>query len=218
MGTEALWVPLAIAAAGAGVNQYNINRTAKKQDAETARGIIKQSRIQDESNAELNKTLNFAESSSPEKHRAKLQNDFLNSILSAKSKTGIDQVGDLSDAFRTGAAASNQEAVDFASDTGGLFARMDAPGLQRQAEGFRFGDNAMDIARLKGQSQQEEFLSALRVKGIRPNPWLSILAGGLQGAATGVAANKNRVEPLPGGFLNPRHPDFVGPPDPRGIG
>ncbi len=207
-----------LALAGAGANQFNTSRTAKKQANQNRLSRIKQGRIQDESDARLNETLNFAESSSPEKDRSRLQNDFLRSTISAKGETSIDQVGDLSEAFTTGATASNKGAVNLANDTAGLFARIDAAGEQRRGEGFRFGDNAADIARLQRETKQEKFLNDLRLSGIRPSPLLGIISAGLSGASSGVAANRN----FTGGgsvfdILNPRHPDFVGPPDPSGL-
>ncbi len=191
MGAAAL--PIALTLAGGAVSEFSNRRTAKKQDREIAQGIIKQGKIQDESKAALDKTLNFAESSQPEPFRADLQGNFLKQLRAAGASVNDDTPGGVSDAFKSRSTAAKGESNALAESVAGLFARIDAPGQQRQAEQFRFGDNAITNSILARNSAQEDFLARLRASGIRPNPFLKVAGSALMGAGGAVSANRSSV-------------------------
>ena len=189
MGAEVL-VPLLISAVGKGVSEFSNRRTANRQDREIAEGIRKSSAKQREATQGIDKNLNFLEESSAQPFQDTLQSQFIDRINKARAlgTDNLDRAGGVSSAFKTASASGKGEATDFAGKIASLLAGVDAAGNQRQAEGFRAGDLGMDLNRLGRDSEQESFLARLRASRIRPSFPLSIIAGGLQGAASAKAA------------------------------
>lgn len=184
------WVAVAVSLLAAGATAYNTNRTAKKQDAQTAAGIRKQAENQREVNKRLNRTLEQAQQSSPEEHRRSANQKFLD-VLQAKRGTanaGLSPMGvsSIFDAEAQSAAAQSQAGAEQAA---GLLARIDAGTAQRAAEGMSYGNLGMDLDRYRGNIQGDEFLNRLRVAGIRRNPWIDAGAAAASGWASGYGAS-----------------------------
>lgn len=188
MGAAA--IPLIMSVAAAGVSEANNRKTLRKQDRETARGIQEQAKIQREANARLNQTLDKTESSSAEPLREQGMSRMNKTIASKRQKAleSLNQEGDISDAAKKLQSESGANATDYAGNLAGLFSIIDAAGEQRLGEGNMRGDLGMDFSRLGGDASQAGFLARLRAQQHRDNPWLSIAAAGLGGAAQGMAS------------------------------
>jgi hypothetical protein len=171
MGTEGIWIPALIAAAGAGVSEANNRRTARKRDEETAAGIRRQAETQRESNLKLNEVLGEIAKSSPAAARSNLNQQFRNNVRRQRALAlgNLAQQGDVSEAAQQASQLAGINAASYAKNVANLLAGVDAAGLQRQNERKTRGNLAMDRARLGRNSAQDDFLTRLRVNRIQPH-------------------------------------------------
>jgi len=183
MGTEAVWIPALIAAAGVGVQQYNTAQTAKKRDEEIARGIRESGIQQDRTNRAIDENLDELETSRAEPYKKELTDTFMDRIKKKRllGLEGLNTRGDTSEAYKKGADKAKVGSVGYAGLIADLLAGIDAAGNQRQAEFTNASDVGMDINKFKRNANQDAYLAQLRASRYRDNPWLAILGGGLQG-------------------------------------
>jgi len=189
MGTEAGWVPLVVAAIGAGVQQYNTSQTAKKRDAEIARGIRESSKQQQAANQKIGENLNQLEKSRVDPYQQDLNQIFLDKIQKKRlmALNGLESTpGAMSDAYKTATNTAKTGAIDYGELVSSLLSSIDAAGNQRQAESNKKNDTGMDLLKFKRNSDQDSFLAQLRASRIRDNPLLSIVGSGLSGYASGM--------------------------------
>ena len=190
MGTEALWIPAVMSAVAAGATAVNANNTAKRQDRAAAEGVRKQAQNQTEINAKINKTLQETKAQNPDDTRSAVNDQYLRQVQArlGQGRSGLTADTGLSSAYDEAATAAGSKVADFANSSAGLLSRIDAPGVQRQAEGMRYGNLGIDLDMSRGNIQGDQFLNNLRLRGIRNNPWIDAAAGVMSGAAAGVAA------------------------------
>lgn len=190
VGTEALWIPAVLAAAGGAAQAVNTRNVAKRQDNQAAAGIRQQAETQRGINARINQTLQQTAAANPDEVRSTVQDQYLRQAQAKLGQARAGLVGDtgLSSAYNEAANTAGGKVADFATSTAGLLARMDAPGVQRQQEGMRFGNLGMDLDAVRGNVQADQFLNQLRMQGIRRNPWLDAAGAALSGAGAGMAS------------------------------
>lgn len=189
MGTEAIWVPLVMSAVGAGATAYAGNQAAKRQDRELANRLRAQGQKQREADAKVGQLLDQRQGSNADAERGSILDKFREAMTATgdNSTAGLQQVGALSQAAKDGTADAALGIGGYGDQVADLLSRIDAPQAQRQRESnenTRFGQ---DIAGIMRRSQGDDFLSELRLQGIRPNPWLQAAGSVLQGAAGGMA-------------------------------
>lgn len=197
-------------AASTAATAYNTNKTAKRQDNQLADSIRSQSKLQKEQNQRVNDEVAKVGNSTMEDSRQKRMGDFLaqlgrnrQSITSGLTPT----IG--SDAFKADSATAATGALDNAGNIAGLLSRIDAPGMQRQAEGVGYGHLATDTDLLKRRSQGQQFIDDIRLKSIRRNGGLDFAANllgafgtagiGAGGATGGLAGTANYTPISQGG-------------------
>lgn len=93
--------------------------------------------------------------------------------------------------FRADAAGATAGTQGYGRQLADLFARIRAPGLQRQNESeamVRMGDALRPI---QVRAQDDEFLTQLRAGMKQPNPWLGMLGSGLSNMGQYLIANGN---------------------------
>ncbi len=187
MGAAA--IPILLALGSAAASGINTSRTARRQDAATAEGIRRQAAEQRKATARLNESLAFFEKSSPDDIRENLSSRFRKQLRLKQQQAlaGLDTAGGSSDAFKASAKSGGTEVLGRADVLQDLFSRIDAPTEQRTLEGFERGDLGSDLSVFSRNSAAEDYLTRLRVSGIRRNPLLDMLAAGLSGASTGTA-------------------------------
>jgi hypothetical protein len=183
VGTTTALVLAGLAAAG---SAYNTNRTAKKQDAAAAQGISRQAALQAENNANINRTLQFGQQSKPDDFEANRLGQYSQAIRAklAQANSGLQGSGASSAAFKEAANDAGGQAKGYADTLGGLMAKMDAPTLQRQEESYSYGNLGMDLDRQRSSIQGEDFLTRLRVGGIRRNPYIDAASAAMGGVAS----------------------------------
>ncbi|MEN5115842.1 hypothetical protein ABE488_00695 [Luteimonas sp. TWI662] len=191
-------IPYIIMAAAAGAQQYNTTRTANRQDAQAAAGIRQQGVRQQEADNRVHEQVAAMEGSTAADERAQRLDEYLTGLR--RNRPSIESgltpnVG--SAAFRGDSARAAGDVQDYATRAAGLLSRIDAPAMQRQGEAFDYGRLATDIGLIGRQSAGDQFISDLRLRAIRRNPWIdaaSQVAGAyggslaMSGAGTGAAS------------------------------
>jgi hypothetical protein len=182
-------IALGLAALSAGASAYNTNQVAKGQDRQAAAGIAKQAENQRAVNERINKTLQFEKAKNPDEVKNVVTDQFLDRLRAkrAQALTSVDG-GGLSSAYDKAVAAAGSGVTSDAATTAGQLAGIDAPLLQRQQEGQRYGDLGMDLDVFGRNVQGDQFLNNLRMRGIRRNPWIDAGAAALGGASSGMMA------------------------------
>lgn len=185
MGAEVL-VPLLLTGLSAGASAYNTNKTAKREDRALADSIRNQSAKQKQADARTLQEVSTLENSSSRDEETKRMDQYATQLRrnrgnmqGATLNTGVG-----GDAFTADAAQAMSGVDGYAGETADLMARADAPGMQRQGEGFGFGKLATDIGLMQRESRGQAYIDELRRRSIRRNPWLDMGAG-LLGSAAG---------------------------------
>jgi len=181
-------IALALAAAAAGTEYVNTENTADRQDNAAAQAIQNQSKIQKQADTTVDAAVSkLAASNASDARTARLQ-DYLQVLRQNKGSTDAGLTPTVgSDAFRTDAASAANDTNAYAQKTAGLLSRIDAPQIQRQQEGFDYGNLATDLGLIGRESQGQNFLDQLRQSRIRRNAKLD-LAAGLMSSGAGAAA------------------------------
>lgn len=190
-------VAMSVMAAAAAAQAAETQRVARKQDGQLADSIRNQSAKQREADAKVNEEVSKLQGSSSSDEKAKRMADYSAMLRRNKAVQGggltMPVVG--SQTFRNDAAAANDDVQREGMATADLMARIDAPGMQRQGEGFGFGQLATDISLIGRESRGQAFLDDLRLRAIRRNPWVDVaagvatsMAGGMGGGASGGMA------------------------------
>lgn len=188
MGAAVGAVPLLLTALGTAAQVYNTNRTLSAQDNEAARGIRRQSDIQRRADARVNAEVDTLAQSSNADERAQRMQDYLKTLGTARQKTeaGLDNEA-LGSAFNEAGDKAKGELAAEGSTRANLMSGIDAPGLQRQGEAFGFGNLATDVGLIGRESAGQQFLTDLRMRSQRRNPWLDFGGSALQGLGQGMA-------------------------------
>lgn len=196
-GVEAVAIPAIISAIGAGAQVYAGREAAKEQDEAAAQGIRVQAGKQREADARVAQEVQNLENSTPEDSRRQATDAFMQQLKRTRAQSqGSDQVGAVSDEYTSGSTQANTDISKFGADRAGLLGRINAPGLQRQAETVSMGRANTDLGLIKRAAAGDQFLTQLRQQSIRANPWL--VAGGqvLGGVGQGMASwNGTQVTP-----------------------
>lgn len=181
-------IPLIMAVAGAAAQQYNTNKTADRQDASVAEGIRRQSGIQKKADAKVNEQVDKLAASRSDDERATRMSDYMKTLTTARKKTdtGLENAA-LGEAFNAAGADARASLAAQGAERANLMAGIDAAGLQRQGEATDFGRLATDLSLVGRESEGQRFLTDLRTRSIRRNPWIDAGAAALSGAASGMA-------------------------------
>jgi hypothetical protein len=190
MSWVAVGVGLALAAGGAYVSHENTVDTNRRTDNALAKQILNQSLKQREADRKVNEQVETLEGSTAADERAKRLDDYMQTLRASRGnlESGLTpNIG--SSAFRADAANDANDVMQYAGDTAGLMARIDAAGLQRQGEAFGYGNLATDLSLIGREAQGQNWLDELRVKrAARRNAGKDALAAFLGGAGSAVGS------------------------------
>jgi len=199
MGTEAVWVPLVMAAVAGGTTYVNNRRTAKKQDRELAEQIKSRSKKQELADKKVNDLISETGASDAADEKGGILKQYLSQLKAAQpSAAGGIQVGgaNQSQAYRDDAAKAAMGVEKFGARRADLLSTMDAAAMQRQGEGLDRANVGTEIGQIARQDQGDTFVSNTKIKGIRNNPWLDAIAaaasaygGSYTGGGSGMPAN-----------------------------
>ena len=190
MGTEAIWVPLAISAVGAGASAYNQHQVAKRQEEVAQNSSVRQQRKQQEADARLNSELDTLGTSGPDAERKAALDGFLQQLrANAGEAGGSSNVIGGSDRFKKDSATSGAAIKNYGTTRADNLSRISAPGMQRRREGYGINRAGDDVAGIGRDANAEAFLSQLRMQSIRANPWIDAAGQIAQGVGSGMAAS-----------------------------
>ncbi len=222
MGTEVL-VPLAIAALSTGAQVYNGQQVKRREDQNLATTLRTQGAHQREADAKVNDQVAQLAASTSADERAKREGQYLDALA---RRRGTQQAGLTptvgSATFNADNAAARTASDAMATRTAGLEARIDAPTLQRQDEGFGYGRLATDLSLIDRQASGDAYLDELRRRAIRRNPYIDAAASLGQGYAAsslgsrgeGIAVGEpSPYGPYAGGYRVPtayKLPSYLG--------
>lgn len=182
-------VGLALALASYGVNQYNNDQVAKKQDNILANQIAQQGRRQAEADQAVSDAMRERALSTSEQDRSGAANQYLQQVRAAQSNAtqGLGQVGAVSNAYQQSANNAALGIGDYANTTANLMARIDAPLQQRQREAQATDRLQSDLGLLGRRAEGDDYIAQLKLRNVRANPWLTAAAQLMGGAAQGMA-------------------------------
>lgn len=172
------FIPIAIALAGTAAQQAETQRVERKQDEETAQGLLNQSRRQQEADRRVNDEIAQLETSTAADDRAQRLGQYMQQLQRGQRQalSGLNSpIGGAT--FQADAGAARAGADNAAATTAGLMSRIDAPQLQRQQEAFGYGKLATDLDMEARASRGQQFIDQLRLRQIRRRPEVDLLAG-----------------------------------------
>ena len=195
MGTEAFWIPAAIAAVGAGAGAYADNRAAKRAEDISQRGIQKQSLRQREADQRVNDSLSGLEASSPDAARQESLDGFLKMLRANKGQAGgASTVG--GDRFKEDTNAASAAIKNYGGQRADNLSRITAPGTQRVNENVAVNRTNSDIEGIARNARADAWLNQLKLQSVRADPWIKAggqfmtgLGAGMAGAGWGTGAS-----------------------------
>ncbi len=188
MGTEAFWIPAAIAALGTGTTMYTQDQAAKKQDAEAARGIRSQAATQRKADASVNEQIAGLEGSNAEDEQKQSMGQFMDTLRTTRANSQGGTFSGGGERFKEDSKGASADIKNFGEKVAGTLSRINAPGLQRRNEGFSAGRTGSELDGYGRESSGQDFLTRLRMGGIRPNPWGMAAGQVISGVGQGMAA------------------------------
>lgn len=191
MGTEAAWVPWALAAVGAGAGYVNQRNVERRQDDILSRQIAQNMSRQQEADRAMAETMRERAASSAETDRQASTATYLDAVRAAQAQAtrGLGQVGAVSRAYTDSANDAALGVGDYGARTAELMARLDAPALQREREGLDADRLRIRLGQIGRAADSDDYLARLRLQMVRANPWLAA-AGGLATGAAGAMAGR----------------------------
>jgi hypothetical protein len=192
MGTEALWIPIALAAASTGVSYYNNKQLENRQDDILVHGIQQQRKRQGDVNKATDELLSKFATSNAEGDKAKANAAYTQALAANKPmvNAGLTKVGGASKDYAAGSQDAALGVADYGKLLSGLMSRIEAPQDQRAREGVMLGNYGVEVDRQGRMSRGDDYINQLRLKAQRSNPWLSALSAALQGAATATGSGE----------------------------
>lgn len=177
-------IPLIMMAVAAGGQYYETQKTASRQDQAAADAIRNQGKIQKEGDAKVSDTVAKLADSTAAAAKEQRLTDYLQVLRRNKDTTTAGLTPTIgSEAFRADANTAAGDVQNYAQQTAGLMSRMDAPGIQRQQEGFDYGRLGTELGLVGRESQGQAFLDQLRQRGIRRNAKIDLASGLLMAGA-----------------------------------
>lgn len=188
MSWVAVGVGLALAVAGGAVSYNNTRNTQRRADDALATQIRNQTLKQRDADAKVNEQVQALEGSTAADERAQRLNDYMDTLRTNRGKLESGLTPNIgSEAFRADAADTAAGVTQHAGDTAGLLSRIDAANLQRQGEGFAYGNLATDLGLISREARGQNWLDDLRVKrAAQRNAGQDALAAVLSGAGSAV--------------------------------
>lgn len=208
MGTEAFWIPAAVAALGSGAQYVNQRNAASRQDQAEADAIRNQQQIQSQGVAQARKLTSQIAADNPNKIAAQSTGDYVAQLR--RNAAGSTQGGSTTDGTQTqgqsvsalapSAKGSSRYNSDTASaqkqvqDYGNTYAdemgNLDAATRMRQQEGLGMETLGTNLNTLNAKSYGQNFIDQLRAQAAgTSSPWVSLLGNLMKNGAAAYAMN-----------------------------
>jgi len=185
MGSEAIWVPLALSALGAGASYYNTQQTAKKQDNALAQQIRNQQNLQHQADARTAQMIQQQgqQTDTKEKAAGLAANQAVLQANAGQAQKVFQVPGAVSQAYQTAGANAAQGITNFGNQQADLQSSINAPSQQRQNNRVNIDNYGNDLGLIARKASGQNFLDQLKLQSVRRNPWIDVGSGLLNGAA-----------------------------------
>jgi hypothetical protein len=153
-------------------------RTLRRQQDETERGLRQQQMRQDEADRRINTQVVDVTKSTPDAEIAASNEAYMGAIRRARSQTdgSTPPILGASDRYEQDVARAGSETQGYGQRVADMFSRIDAPGMQRRREGEEMARTRTDVNRIGRDASADDFLMRLRLNNTRENPWVAILS------------------------------------------
>lgn len=216
MGTEAFWVPAAIAAVGAGaqgINQMQANKRASNSEVQS---IIDQQQYRQQANDQVKNLTQQIATNSPQQIASKETGDFVNTLRKnaagsaapgATSSSANDTnfgapvsamppAAGASSRYKSDTAASQKQVQQYGNTYANEIGNIDAAVRQRQNEGLALNTLGTNLNTLGAESYTKNFVDQLRSQAAgQANPWVGLFSNMLQKGASAYAMNAGGPPP-----------------------
>jgi len=209
MGTEAFWIPAAVAALGTGAQYANQSAAASRQDTAQAQAIADQEKIRQQAVSAAADTTQKIAQSDPTQIQQKATGDYVSQLRKNAAAAMQPGSGNSSLAPTPGAssrygadvAKSAQTVQDYGDTTATQMGNIDAATRQRTNEGLAMQDLQTKLNTLGAQSYGTNFVDQLRAQTAgQANPWVSLVSGMLKnGGLAAASGGLGGKVPLGGG-------------------
>jgi hypothetical protein len=208
VGTEAFWIPAAIAALGTGANYVNQRNANNREQGVETQNILDQQALQQKGAGQAAQLTQQIAKDNPTAIQGQATGDYVAQLR--KNAAGSTQGGGTSPSsslfgasvsalapstvggsrYNAGTAASQQQVQDYGNNLAGEMGGIDAAVRQRQNEGLSMQDLATSLNTLGAQSNSTNFVNQLRAATAgQQNPWVSLVGNALQAGGSAAAAN-----------------------------
>jgi hypothetical protein len=190
---SALGVPLMLSGAGSAVGGLAQQEQLNKQSDIAAAGIIKQGELQKQGEADVGSTIQTAsQSTAAAQAKTAQQLAAYRSALqqgTPQTQAASPSVPGASKAFKAAQTSATGSANDYVNAIAQSAATTQGTQLERVGENQQMAQTASDLGVLTNQSNEQNYLTQLKVRATQQNPWLTALGMTLQGAgmAAGIA-------------------------------
>ena len=207
IGTEAFWIPAALAAASAGTQYVNQKDANARQQAGEVQTIMDEQKLQAQGNAGVKALTQQVAQNTPDQLAKKATGDYVSVLRknAAGSQTGKGNSADIlfgaptsalpssiggSSRYKSGAADAQNQTEDYGTQLAGEMGNIDAATRQRQNEGLAASTLGTNLNLLGAESYTKNFADQLRAQASgQASPWLTLLSGALGGAANTMSKN-----------------------------
>lgn len=178
MGTEAFWVPVAVAALSGGAEYANNRSAQKKQETSQVQALQDQEELQHKASGQASQLTAQIASNTPDAIAAKSTGEYVQQLRSNTANADQTPVTGASARYGADAARSSAEVKDYGDKYAGEMGNIDAAVRQRQNEGLAMQTLGTNINTLNAQSFAKSFVDQLRSQAAGvPNPGVSLAAG-----------------------------------------
>jgi hypothetical protein len=197
VGTEAFWIPAALAAVSAGGQYVNQKQAASRQDQGEAQAIRDQQQIQQEAAGKASALTKQITTNTPTQIANQATGDYVSNLR--KNAAGASAPG-ASSALAPAAGGSARYNKDvstaqsgvggYGNDLAGTMGQIDAAVRQRQNEGLAQQTLGTNLNTLGAQSYTKNFVDQLRAQasGVA-NPWVGLASKMVGALGTGLSAS-----------------------------
>lgn len=184
-------LPLILAGAGKAINAKADQGALAAQDREAAANVARQAGLNREGDTKVSQAVSKIAASNPQEAIDQRRTAYLEALrrTQPEASAAMPATPGASERFAEDLNAADATAQTRGANEASTLANLEAPGVQRQAEGNLVAETGSDLGLLAGKSRSEDYLSKLRLARIRPSASLKAFGSILSGAGSGLAAN-----------------------------
>ncbi len=208
MGTEAFWVPVALAAVSEGANYANQSAATSRANTAETQNILQQQQLRSKAQGDVGALTSQIASNNPTQLASQATGDYIANLrknaagsVSGGSTTGSPTTYGASTSslpasvggsarYKSSLPTSQQQVEDYGNQYADEMGNIDAAVRQRQNEGQATQTLATGLNGLNLQSYGANFVNQLRAQTAgQANPWVSLFAGMLGSGAKAYSKN-----------------------------